>query len=229
MIEIRHEYREQLAQIERQTLEALDMAITALDRAMESLVERDVELASMVVVDDDRIDGRYLEIHQAILSLLALQAPVAGDLRIVAALLHVIRHVERMGDQCVSVARMVPLDGLETPTDRVLLEQIQQMGELVRGQAVQSRRAFAGREMALAESLATRDREVNQLNTSIFQRAVEIGDDPELREWAMHMILVARCLERFGDNAVDIGEQTAFVVTGLFREFSDGVPGAPSD
>jgi len=229
MIEIRHEYREQLAQIERQTLEALDMAITALDRAMESLVERDVELASMVVVDDDRIDGRYLEIHQAILSLLALQAPVAGDLRIVAALLHVIRHVERMGDQCVSVARMVPLDGLETPTDRILLEQIQQMGALVRSQAVLCRRAFAGREMALAESLATRDHEVNQLNRSIFQRAVEIGDDSELREWAMHMILVARCLERFGDNAVDIGEQTAFVVTGLFREFSDGAPEAPID
>jgi phosphate transport system protein len=75
--------------------------------------------------------------------------------------------------------------------------------------------------MRLAEDLARRDREGNLLNRAIFKRAVEIGDDGELREWAMHMILVARCLERFGDNAVDIGEQTAFVVTGLFREFSD--------
>jgi phosphate transport system protein len=221
MIEIRHEYRDQLTQIEEGTLDALDMAVTALDRAMEALIQRDVELASMVVVDDDRIDGRYLEIHQAILSLLALQAPVAGDLRIVAALLHVIRHVERMGDQCVSVAKMVPLDGLETPTDPTLLSQVERMGALVRSQAAQAKRAFAAREMRLAEDLAARDREVNQLNRAIFKRAVEIGDDVELREWAMHMILVARCLERFGDNAVDIGEQTAFVVTGLFREFSD--------
>ena len=65
------------------------------------------------------------------------------------------------------------------------------------------------------------DERVNKLNREIFQIALDIGDDPDRREWAMHMILVARCLERIGDNAVDIGEQTAFVVTGLFREFSD--------
>ena len=65
------------------------------------------------------------------------------------------------------------------------------------------------------------DREINRLNREIFRLAIEIGDDPDTREWAMHMILVARALERIGDNAVDIGEQVAFVVTGLFREFSD--------
>ena len=62
------------------------------------------------IADDDRIDGRYLEVHQGILSLLALQAPVAGDLRLVAALLHVIKHVERMGDQCVNIAQAHPAD-----------------------------------------------------------------------------------------------------------------------
>ena len=71
----------------------------------------------MVIADDDRIDGRYLEVHQGILSLLALQAPVAGDLRLVAALLHVIKHVERMGDQCVNMAKLVPLAGHEPPAD----------------------------------------------------------------------------------------------------------------
>ncbi len=65
------------------------------------------------------------------------------------------------------------------------------------------------------------DREINRLNREIFRLAIEIGDDPDTREWAMHMTLVARALERIGDNAVDIGEQVAFVVTGLFREFSD--------
>jgi phosphate transport system protein len=67
----------------------------------------------------------------------------------------------------------------------------------------------------------SQDAAINQLNRKIFRRALLIGDDLELREWAMLMILVARALERLGDNAVDIAEQTAFVVTGLFREFTD--------
>ena len=96
---------------------------TALDRALETVQHQDVELASMVIADDDRIDGRYLEVHQGILSLLALQAPVAGDLRLVAALLHVIKHVERMGDQCVNMAKLVPLAGHEPPADAAMLEQ----------------------------------------------------------------------------------------------------------
>src|SRR5881227_4475737 len=108
MEEVRHQFRETLRELEQQTLGGLDMVIQQLDRALESLSYQDVELAGMVVVDDDRIDGRYLEIHQGVLSLLATQAPVAGDLRIVAALLHVIRCVERMGDQCVNVAKLVP-------------------------------------------------------------------------------------------------------------------------
>ena len=65
------------------------------------------------------------------------------------------------------------------------------------------------------------DQKINRLNRDCFQRAVQIGDDADVREWAMSMLLVARALERIGDNAVDIGEQVAFVVTGLFREFSD--------
>lgn len=221
MVQMRQEYRDQLAQIEQQTLEGLDMVVVAIDRALEALMTHDDELASIVVADDDRIDGRYLETHQAILSLLALQAPVAGDLRVVAALLHVIRHIERMGDQCVTIAKLVPLDGREPRTDRELLALIARMGAHVRAQTLHAKRAFAAREVPLAEELVELDRDVNSLNREIFTRAVAIGDDAELREWAMHMTLVARCLERIGDNAVDIGEQTAFIVTGLFREFSD--------
>ena len=175
----------------------------------------------MVIADDDRIDGRYLEVHQGILSLLALQAPVAGDLRLVAALLHVIKHVERMGDQCVNMAKLVPLAGHEAPQDEELLQNIARMGELARSLVVQAGQAFERRDVRMAEDLVRQDDEIDRLNRASFRRAIEIGDDPDTREWAMHMMLVARCLERIGDNAVDIGEQTAFVVTGLFREFED--------
>jgi phosphate transport system protein len=175
----------------------------------------------MVIHDDDRVDGRYLEVHQGVLSLLARQSPVAGDLRLVAALLHVIKHVERMGDQCVNICKLLPLSGHEPPSRPEVLELLLRMGMLARSEVTQSRRAFAERNVDLAEDLVRQDREINTMQREIFRRAIEIGDDIDTREWAMHMTLVARCLERVGDNAVDIGEQTAFVVTGLFREFSD--------
>ena len=193
----------------------------SLDRALETVQKRDIELASMVIADDDRIDGRYLEVHQGVLSLLALQAPVAGDLRVVAALLHVIKHVERMGDQCVNMAKMVPLAGHDPPEDEELLQNIGRMGELARSLVIQSGQAFERRDVGLAIDLVRQDDEIDRLNKACFSRALEIGDDPDEREWAMHMMLIARCLERIGDNCVDIGEQTAFVVTGLFREFED--------
>jgi phosphate transport system protein len=214
-------FQDELRALEEQALGALDMVVATLDRTLEALEHQDIELASIVVHDDDRIDGRYLEVHQGILSLLALQAPVASDLRTVAALLHVIKHVERMGDQCVNIAKVLPLTGYEPPSDEAMLERIFRMGKLARSEVAQAKQAFTLRDVALAQDLVRQDEEINQLNREVFRRAVEIGDDIDRREWAMTMMLVARALERIGDNAVDIGEQVAFVVTGLFREFSD--------
>jgi phosphate transport system protein len=219
--ETRHNFREALKELERQALGGLDLVIQSLDRALEAVGYQDVELAGMVVADDDRIDGRYLEVHQGILSLLATQTPVATDLRIVAALLHIIRCVERMGDQCVNIAKMVPLSGYESPKDKDILDAIERMGQLARSEVSQAKEAFASRNVELAQDLVRQDSEINRLNREIFKKAVEIGDDLDTREWAMFMILVARALERIGDNAVDIAEQTAFVVTGLFREYAD--------
>ena len=221
MQETRHRFHEDLAELEHDALGGLDMVIQSLDRALESLKYQDVELAGMVVADDDRIDGRYLEVHQALLSLLARQAPVAGDLRITAALLHTIRYIERMGDQCVNIAKLIPLSGYEPPKDKDILDAIDRMGYITRSLVSQAKESFAERNVAVAQDLVRQDAEINRLNRAIFNRAVEIGDDLELREWAMFMILVARAIERIADNTVDIAEQTAFVVTGVFREFTD--------
>ncbi len=221
MQETRHQFRETLKELEKHGLGGLDLVIGQLDRALEAVSYQDVELAGMVVADDDRIDGRYLEVHQGVLSLLARQAPVAGDLRIVAALLHIIRCVERMGDQCVNIAKLVPLSGYEAPKDKDILDAIERMGHLARSQVAQAKEAFCSRNVEMAQDLVRQDEEINRLNREIFRRAVEVGDDPDVREWAMFMVLVARCLERVGDNTVDIAEQVVFVVTGLFREFAD--------
>jgi len=95
------------------------------------------------------------------------------------------------------------------------------MGRAARDEVTLSRRAFSERDVGLAEALVVQDRVINALNREIFSLAVAMGTDEDTREWAMTMTMVARAFERIGDNAVDIGEQTAFVVTGLFREFSD--------
>jgi phosphate transport system protein len=224
--EVRHQFRETLRALEEDTLGGLDLVIQQLDRALEAISYQDVELAGMVVADDDRIDGRYLEVHQGILSLLARQAPVATDLRIVAALLHTLRCIERMGDQCVNIAKLVPLSGYQSPKDKDILDAIERMGQLARAQVAEIRDAFATRNVELARDLVRQDSEINQLNRAIFRRAVEVGDNLEMREWAMFMILVARCLERIGDNTVDIAEQVVFVVTGLFREMADSASSA---
>ena len=214
-------FQDELRTLEEQALGALDMVVTALDRTLEALEHQDIELAAIVVADDDRLDGRYLEVHQGILSLLALQAPVATDLRVVAALLHVIRSAERMGDQCVNIAKLLPVVGHDAPVDDVIRSKIAMMGVLARSEVAQAKQAFLLRDVDLAQDLVRQDEEINALNREVFRRAVEIGTDEDRREWAMTMMLVARALERIGDNSVDIGEQVAFVVTGEFREFSD--------
>lgn len=217
----RQTFHGELDEVQEFTLGTLDCVRSLLDRVIEALEHQDVELAQLVIADAGVVATRCVEIHQRVISLLALQAPVAGDLRLLAALLHVIRYVERMGNQCASVASLIPLSGHEPPVRKEILRRVLTMGHCARAEVVQCRRAFADRNVALAEDLVHRDREVNRLNREIFRLAIELGDDEDTREWAMIMTHVARAFERVGDNAIDVGEQTAFLVTGLFREFSD--------
>ena len=214
-------YQEELERLENRALDGLDLVVAALDRTLEAVEHQDIELAELVVADDDRIDGRYLEVHQEILTLLATQAPVATDLRLISALLHVIHSVERMGDQCVNIAKVIPLTGHDAPQRGEMVERIVRMGKQARSMTSQSKQAFLSRDVMLAQDLVRQDDVVDDLNKECFKLAVEVGEEKEVREWAMTMMLVARAIERIGDNAVDIGEQVAFVVTGLFQEFED--------
>jgi phosphate transport system protein len=224
----RGQYREELGRLETRALEGLDLVNGQLDRSIEAVEHNDSELAELIVANDDVIDGRYLEVHQAILTLLATQAPVATDLRLIAALLHLMKAIERMGDQCVNIAKVIPLTGHEPPADERIVRDVVTMGKQVHTQISQAKRAFADRDVEMARDLVRQDDVVDNLNKEIFRIALEIGDDHDRREWAMTMILVARAIERIGDNAVDIGEQVAFIVTGLFREFQDAShPGEP--
>jgi phosphate transport system protein len=217
----RAEYLEELANLEASALGGLELVNIALGRTMEAVERQDVELAQLVVADDDRIDGRYLEVHQALITLLATQSPVATDLRLISSLLHVLKNIERMGDQCVNICKVIPISGNEPPADQEMVRLILTMGRQTKTLILQSKRAFEERDVEMAQDLVRQDDVVDNLNRDCFRLALELGDDADKREWAMTMLLAARALERTADNAVDIGEQVAFVVTGLFREFED--------
>jgi len=217
----RSTYQEELSRLEADALGGLDLVAAALERTMAALERRDVELAQLVIADDDRIDGRYLEAHQALIALLATQSPVATDLRLISALLHVLKNVERMGDQCVNVCKLIPLAGTAPPVDGRMRELLLEMGARAGEMVARAKDAFAARDVELARDLVRRDDAIDRLNRECFATALEAGGDPGRREWAMTMLLAGRALERVGDNAVDVGEQVAYVVTGLFREFED--------
>jgi phosphate transport system protein len=219
--ETRLHYQEELRALEGRALDGLDLVVEALDRTVEAVQHQDVELAGIVVANDDVLDGRYLEVHQRLLTLLATQAPVATDLRLISALLHVMKNMERMGDQCVNIAKLIPLTGHDPPTDNRIVEDLETMGKQARSLLAQAKRAFGARDLELARDLVRQDDVIDNLNRECFRLAIEIGEDVDAREWGMTMLLIARALERMGDNAVDIGEQTAFIVTGLFEEFED--------
>ena len=121
----------------------------------------------------------------------------------------------------MNICKLIPIVGHEPPSDESMIRLILEMGVQASSQIIQARQAFADRNETAAQDLVRQDDLIDRLNRDCFTLAIEIGDEPDRREWAMTMLLAARAIERIGDNAVDVGEQVAFVVTGLFREFED--------
>ena len=171
----RMHYQEELEELERRALSGLDLVVAAMDRTLEAVEHQDIELAELVIADDDRIDGRYLEVHQEILTLLATQAPVATDLRLISALLHVMHSIERMGDQCVNIAKVIPLTGHDAPQHADMVDRILRMGKQARSMVSQAKKAFEAKDIQLARDLVRQDDVVDQLNKECFALAVEVG------------------------------------------------------
>jgi phosphate transport system protein len=216
----RESFHETLQRIELQLLELGELAGLAVQRAVEAVSERDDDKAAKVIADDDAIDELYLEIDHDTLSLLALQSPVAADLRLISAILHSCLHLERIGDQAVNVAKL-HLATRDAPGSDAMRGQIREMGELVVQMLRTAMEAFAKRDVELCQRLPSMDDPVDRLNRKTHLEALKLADDPGALDWGMHMNLAARALERVGDNAVDIAEQVNYLVTGEFREFTD--------
>ena len=217
---VRINFEEELATAERSLVAQAALVHEQLRRVLEALDRRDVAAAITTVAADDRIDDIYLATQSRILNLLALQAPVAKDLRLVSAILHSNMHVERMGDLCVNIAKFVTNDH-PYPTTSPMLDRLREMGDRADEMLQTAMRAFTQRDVDLAAELPDRDAVLNRLNRGMLDDLRDYAGDEESFEWAVNLILVSRYLERFGDHAVDVGEQTYFLVTGIFREFTD--------
>ena len=217
---MRAEFRHRLDALEAGLQEQGELCLRAVRGAVTALSSQDAELCDEVIAFDDEIDGRYHRIERLIEETLALETPVAGDLRLVLAVLHAAIHLERIGDQAVTIAKLTKLTA-ELETQHDLVEGLCEMGERCEEMVRIALDSFATRDLERARSLADLDELVDRTNRRVSDKVLEMAASPGLQEWGMRMVVVARCLERIGDNAVDIGEQTAFLVTGEFHEFGD--------
>ena len=217
---MRTEFQSDLDALEAGFQESGDVVSRAIRAVVDALRTQDVELCDEVIAYDDEIDERYRTLESRVQLVLARQTPVATDLRLVLALLHASIHIERMGDQCVTIAKLTKLSShLETRQD--VIESLVDMGDRCVEMVRVALDAFAKRDAELARTLHELDDLVDRGNRQVFDDVLRSVSDTQGLEWGMRQITVARCFERIGDNAVDIGEQTAFIVTGELSEFTD--------
>jgi phosphate transport system protein len=218
--ETRRRFHDDLSHLQATLYREADLVTTAVARSVEALVHRDLGLAQTVIDADDDVDECYLTIDRHILEMIALQTPVATDLRLVSAILHTNLHLERVGDQAVNIAKIFLLTQ-DLPTDATILSHLQEMSDIVCRMLRTAMDSFVRRDLELCLSLPSMDDPVDLLNRGMYLQVLRLAADPAALEWGIQMNVVARQLERVGDNAVDIAEQVGFLLTGEFREFTD--------
>jgi phosphate transport system protein len=220
MREIRRRFHEELRALEGEVQQTGTQTQLLLERALQALARGDPVICDQVIMGDDEVDQLYLDVERRILHLFALQTPVASDLRLLTALLHINLHLERIADQAVNMAKITKLaDGL--PPNPTVLQHLGEMGAIALGMVGAAMAALARRDLELARSLPEMDDPLDRLNRGMLRQVLAVSEDKRVLEWGIRMYVVSRQIERIGDNAVDIAEQVAFLVTGEFREFTD--------
>jgi phosphate transport system protein len=207
------QFHDELDSLEQRLLAIIDTAEGMVGRAVESVVTGDIAMADEVIEADNAIDDENFQIHQQWTTLMARYQPMGPDLRRMAVLLHLNITFERMGDQCVNIAKITKLNaGL--PTSERICDLITEMSDLVRPMIRTAIEAFVRKDLDEARLLPAMDEPVDRINANMYREAVEVSEDKGLLEWATKMILVSRALERVGDQSVDFAEQTAYLITG---------------
>lgn len=216
----RSHFHQELESLEQMMLDIAEQAEAMVVTSVEALVTQNEHLAAEVVARDVDIDRKHNEVHSRWINLIARQQPMGSDLRLMSAVLHLNMTLERTGDQCVNIAKLARLTSGLPVSDRVV-EQVREMADLVRPMIRTAAQAFVRRDADEARLLPAMDEPVDRINRRMYREVVACGPDPKLLEWATHMMMAARALERIGDQAVDIGEQVVFLVTGELHDFNE--------
>jgi phosphate transport system protein len=222
-------FHQELEALERRVLEMVDRAETMVQLAVDSVTTGEVALADQAIEDDNEIDEIYFEVHQTWTALMARNQPLGRDLRKMTVLLQLNSTFERMGDQCVNIAKIARFnEGL--PRVERICDQIREMADLVRPMIRTAIDAYLREDLDEARLLPAMDQPVDRLNANMYKETVAVGSNPALLEWATKMLMASRALERIGDQAVDFAEQTAYLITGERAAFNEkGLVRSPDD
>jgi phosphate transport system protein len=207
--------------LEQRLVEISDLVRHGLREALSALELGDFAIAQRVIEADDEVDKRCLALDRDAEILLVGQVVPGRDIALVLASTRIARNLERMADQCVTIAKLVQAGGNDEPGSDAVRGSLAEMGQRGERMLEAATDALSHRDVARARKLDELDNLVDDLNRSVVEQVLELGGDRARREWGLRMVLAARALERIADNAVDIAEQVCYVVTGELREFSD--------
>jgi phosphate transport system protein len=217
VVETRPRFHHDLEALQVQMRDMADHARRMLEQSVRALVESDTASATSVIAEDDDIDRRYQEIEERAIDLMGRQQPVASDLRLLVALIHVALHLERIADMAVNVAEATLAAARLSPMPDVL-RRLEDMGSVAASMADTAVDAFSRRDRQMCERLPELDDRVDQLDRDMASYVLAQPPKAEQLEWALRMLPVSRSLERAADHAVDIAEQAWFLMTGELRE-----------
>lgn len=221
---MREQFTQELADLHAEVVDIV-AAVTFVTRSsVTSLIEGDVDAADAVIAGDDSIDHRCLGVEERVLETIATQFPVARDLRLLQSLAYIAMHLERMADLAVNISKATRRTASRRGP-QTLYDLIQAQGNLVYRVLDATREALAESDLDLARKLPDLDEPIDHLYKQFFRELARLHDEEDI-EWASSMVLASRYLERIADNAVDIGERIAYLITGERDGASDAAPGA---
>lgn len=215
----RLEFDRQLAEIQEDMLVMGTMVETAVTRGIQALKDRDVDMARKIITDDVAINDKRYETEEKCLDLIAMQQPLATDLRTIASVLHITVDLERMGDHGEGIAKIAILLADEPPLKPYI--DIPRMGEIATSMLRGSIEAFRDRDTAKAREIVNRDDEVDALYDQVYRELLTFMiNDPKTIERATYLIWVAHNLERIADRVTNICERVVYLVEGKIEDLN---------
>lgn len=213
----RHAYQESLADLEHELLEMATIAEGMVAQAVESLCNLDSDMAMVVLARDDEVDRRDFSIEERCVRLLALQQPMARDLRVIGTAMKMITDIERIGDLAVDIAKIGMK--IEKEYGDVTFIDLPRMANIARSMLRDAIKAYVHRDLELVQAVCERDREVDdlyrELREQIFRNMRENSNMVVADGW---LFLAIHHVERIADHAVNIAERVQFMVTGDFKQ-----------